>query len=322
MHFSSKLLEERLLPQLSSVPHFVLYEEATRDIELLSLHVETIPSRSSMHDWRIRPHAHPDHHQILLLTAGGGTWWSEGEARDLAPGTLLTVPAMTVHAFRFQPGSDGHVATVSLSFLQSMLAEEESVLGASFGGRGECYRLGANALAAADLFRSLRQEFIWAAPGRRSAIAAYLQLLLVTIARQHRQDQPASDVRRRDAEIVARFRHQVERSFQRQPALPDYAREVGVTTGRLNAACRAVTGRSALMLVHDRLIIEAKRALLYTDRTIVEISCLLGFADPAYFNRFFRRHTGTTPGAFRFRMSTIGARSNDRSTCPPSTCCP
>ena len=292
------------MPQPSSVPHFVLYEEATQDVELLSLHVETIPSRSSMHDWRIRPHAHPDHHQILLLAAGGGTCWSEGEVRDLTPGTILTMPAMTVHAFRFQPGSDGHVATVSLSFLQTMLAGDPR-LGASFEGRGGCYDLGDHAPAAAALFRSLHQEFIWSAPGRRSALAAYLQLLLVTMARQHGHAQPTSDVRRRDAEIVARFRQQVERSFQRQPALPDYAREIGVTTGRLNAACRAVTGRSALLLVHDRLVIEAKRALLYTDRTVGEIARMLGFADPAYFNRFFRRHTGTTPGAFRCAMGTI-----------------
>jgi AraC family transcriptional activator of pobA len=288
------------------VPHFVLYEEATRDVELLSLHVETIPSRSSMHDWSIRPHAHPDHHQILLLVAGGGTWWSEDEARSLSPGTILTVPAMTVHAFRFHPGSDGHVATVSLSFLQNMLAEDPR-LGASFSGRGGCYNLGAHAPAAADLFRSLQQEFIWSAPGRRAAIAAYLQVLLVSIARQHRHDQPTSDVRRRDAEIVARFRHQVERNFRRQLALTDYARDIGVTTGRLNAACRAVTGRSALMLVHDRLVVEAKRALLYTDQTVGEISRLLGFVDPAYFNRFFRRHTATTPGAFRCEMGTIEA---------------
>jgi AraC family transcriptional activator of pobA len=296
------------LSQPASVPHFVLYEEATQDVELLSLHVEAIRSRSSMHDWSIRPHAHPDHHQIMLLTAGRGTWWSEGEARALAPGTILTVPAMTVHAFRFEPGSDGYVATVSLSFLQHMLTEDPR-LSLSFEGRGGYYDLGANAGAASDLFRSLQQEFIWSAPGRRSAIAAYLQLLLVTVARQHRHDQPANDIRRRDAEIVARFRHQVERSFQQQPSLPDYAREIGVTTGRLNAACRAVTGRSALMLVHDRLIIEAKRVLLYTDQTVSEIAHLLGFVDPAYFNRFFRRHTGTTPGAFRCEMGTINPLS-------------
>jgi AraC family transcriptional activator of pobA len=310
LHFSSNSLKEEALSQQSSVPHFALYEESTQDVELLSLHVEPIPCRSSMHDWSIRPHAHPHHHQILLLATGGGTWWNEGEAQDLVPGTILTVPAMTVHAFRFHPGSDGHVATVSLSFLQSML-NDDPALAVSFGGRGECYGLGNHAPAAAELFRSLQQEFIWSAPGRRSAIAAYLQLLMVTIARQHRHGQPASEVRRRDTDIVARFRHQVERNFRWQPALPDYAKEVGVTTGRLNAACRAVMGHSALALIHERLIIEAKRALLYTDRTVGEIAGLVGFADPAYFNRFFRRHTGTTPGEFRCKMGTIdvpGAR--------------
>lgn len=291
------------MPQ--AIPHFVLYEETTQEVELLSLHVEPIRSRSRMHDWTIRPHTHPDHHQILLLGSGSGTLQLEDEARRLAPVALVTVPALAVHAFRFDPGSDGFVVTVSLSFLEGLLTEDAR-LGAGFAGRGCCFTLGSLAADTIEIFRSLQREFVWPAPGRRSAIRAYLQLLLVTIARLHGRGQPPrGEIRRRDADIVARYRQHIERAFQQQPGLADFARKIGVTTARLNTACRAVTGRSAMSLVHDRLVIEAKRDLLYTDKAVGEIARALGFADPAYFNRFFRRHAGQTPGMFRRGTSAI-----------------
>jgi AraC family transcriptional activator of pobA len=295
-----------------AVPHFVLYEEQGQDAELLALHVEPIHSRSSRHDWTIRPHAHPDHHQILMLAAGGGTLWLEETARDLAPGMVVTVPATAVHAYRFQPGTDGFVATIAPAFLAAAIAEDDA-LQAPFAGGGACHALGEAAPAAAARFAELQREFAWSAPARRSALRAHLQLLLVALARLPARGEGQGDLRRREAEIVARYRQQIERRFRAQPDLPDFAQAIGVTTARLNAACRAVTGRSAMALVHERLVTEAKRDLLYTGRAVAQIARDLGFADPAYFNRFFRRHARTTPGAFRREMGTIARPAPPRS---------
>jgi AraC family transcriptional activator of pobA len=48
-----------------------------------------------------------------------------------------------------------------------------------------------------------------------------------------------------------------------------------------------------------RLLMEAQRLLIYTSASAVQIAAELGFQDPAYFSRFFKRHTGLTPLAFR-----------------------
>lgn len=58
-------------------------------------------------------------------------------------------------------------------------------------------------------------------------------------------------------------------------------------------------GRSALEVVHDRLLLEAKRDLIYTSMTVKEVSNALCFSDPAYFTRFFARNAGLSPTAFR-----------------------
>ena len=52
-------------------------------------------------------------------------------------------------------------------------------------------------------------------------------------------------------------------------------------------------------MIHQRLLLEAKRNLVYTAMTIQQVSDSLGFSEPAYFSRFFKRYAGVSPRAFR-----------------------
>jgi AraC family transcriptional activator of pobA len=54
-----------------------------------------------------------------------------------------------------------------------------------------------------------------------------------------------------------------------------------------------------LQLIHQRLLLEAKRNLVYTSMTVAQVADSLGFSEAAYFSRFFRRATGLSPRAFR-----------------------
>jgi len=56
--------------------------------------------------------------------------------------------------------------------------------------------------------------------------------------------------------------------------------------------------------VHERMLLEAKRNLVYTSMTISVVSYTTGFSDPAYFTRFFKRQTGMSPKEFRKRVGT------------------
>ena len=98
---------------------------------------------------------------------------------------------------------------------------------------------------------------------------------------------------------VYRFRQLVDREFTRHHRVSDFARMLALTPGHLNALVRVHLGRSAKAVIRDRLLVEAKRMLLYSDRTAAGVGYALGFRDPAYFSRFFRRETGVTPSVFR-----------------------
>jgi AraC family transcriptional regulator, transcriptional activator of pobA len=281
------------------IPHYFLYEEPASEIEPSFLHIEAIRVRSSRHDWTIRPHSHPDHHQILIVDKGGGIIEVEGEEWDLSPPALLVVPALTVHAFRFKRDTNGYVITAAPSFLRSTFHDDPDLLnGFAAPSRFLQNQLGED-IDLVEVFASLEREFVWAAPGRRAAIKAYLQLIAVTISRLHGKysQRPVSGTRVIDT--VIRFRELIEGSYRNHPPLKRLARKLGVTTARLNACCRAVTRKSSLALINDRILIEAKRNLLYSEMNVAEIGASLGFADPAYFNRFFVRGVGVSPGKFR-----------------------
>ncbi len=101
---------------------------------------------------------------------------------------------------------------------------------------------------------------------------------------------------------MARYQALIERRFRQQPSIEEMARELDVSAAHLNALCRRLADQSALAVLHQRLLLEAKRELTYTNLTIAQIADGLGFSEPAYFTRFFKRLSGVAPRDFRRRQ--------------------
>jgi AraC-like DNA-binding protein len=95
------------------------------------------------------------------------------------------------------------------------------------------------------------------------------------------------------------FRKEIEDSFAVTRRVEDYAERLGCSVRTLTRACLAVTGRSAKQVIDDRVTLEAKRLLAYSDLPVAAIGHQLGFSEPTNFGRFFARETGVTPGEFR-----------------------
>jgi AraC-like DNA-binding protein len=86
-----------------------------------------------------------------------------------------------------------------------------------------------------------------------------------------------------------------------------YAVDLAMSTSQLNRLSRRHLGASAKEVIQERLEIEARRLLLLTGRSAAQISRDLGFTDPSYFTRFFRRRTGQSPAHFRASERRRGA---------------
>jgi AraC family transcriptional activator of pobA len=281
-----------------SVPRFFLYGEADKDVEARFIHVETIAVRSRLHDWAIRPHRHSHLFQFLLMTSGSGTLQVDAAMHALKAPMAVAIPRGFVHGFEFSTDTDGWVISVANDYAADVMSQ--AALAAELL-QPSVLRLSRATLAAHrldDRCSEIEREFRWSAMGRVAAITANLQLLFLALARLRHEHEHEAVAISDDAVLFGRFRSLVEDWYRERRSLAKYTRALGVTEKRLAAACRSAVDRTPLELIHDRLIIEAKRSLLYTSMNIAEVAYSLGFEDPAYFSRFFTRQAGVSPRAF------------------------
>lgn len=88
-----------------------------------------------------------------------------------------------------------------------------------------------------------------------------------------------------------------------------YATQLSISGKRLNEITRESFGKTINQMINDRLILEAKGELGNIEKSIKEISYSLGFSEPAYFTRFFGKHTGYAPQDFRKRFVAFNQAS-------------
>ncbi|MDY7114768.1 helix-turn-helix domain-containing protein [Halomonas sp. SSL-5] len=291
----------------NAVPVFKLYGEThhwpTPDL----LHWESIPERSRLHDWKIHPHRHTDLLHLLHLSAGRVRLELEGSQRCHEAPLIIVVPAMSIHGFRFSPDTQGHIIT-----LASPLAERlEERLGTQAGAMSlaTAYPLDAArpARRIATLVDQLGDEYRSPAPGRERILEAFTEALFIEISRLADKRITAGNTKLphpqdRGLAHLQNYQALIEKQFRQQPSIEKFAEQLGMTSAHLNLLCRRLANRSALQLLHERLLLEAKRQLTYTNMTVGQVADSLGFSEPAYFTRFFKRLTGLAPRDFRRRQ--------------------
>jgi AraC family transcriptional activator of pobA len=106
-----------------------------------------------------------------------------------------------------------------------------------------------------------------------------------------------------DLKVLRRFRLLIEANYLRHWPVQRYARRLEMSETSLNRLCRTVCGATAFYLIQQRLALEARRRLMFVAHPVRSISAELGFKDPAYFSRFFRRHCSLSPNEFRRRLA-------------------
>ena len=265
----------------SGLPLFHLYGDPPDDQAFDFIHIETISSRSSIHDWTIRAHRHRNLFQILVIERGGGEMSFEAATIAFVAPAAILVPPTTAHGFRFEAGvTDGWV----VSFTEDVAAPL---------GEDEMRRL-------AGRCSELDEERFLAREGYRLAMRGYLALIAIEVARLavSRARTGAITLKPTDATVDA-LRKLLEDHFRKERLLGFYAEKLAMTPDRLNDHVKRATGVTAGHLIRQRVLTEAKRQLVFTNEPIHEIAYDLAFSDPSHFTRFFRKQTGTTPHEFR-----------------------
>lgn len=285
------------------VPRYTLFGEQTLWPTPEPVHLETIRSRSALYNWEITAHVHADLLQIFVLQKGMAELSLEGETSTLKAPAVICLPPGMIHGFRFQKGVQGHVISLHATVIPELLrlspeltADFKQPVVYSFAG----------GKAAFELIRQcvdmLCAEYDSPRDGRLTVLLGALSQLLVYIARAGQSSRSVSGSGRQ-RQRFARFNELVNLHYKEWQPVPFYADLLGVTPTQLNKTCRQVSGRSALEQIHERLMIEARRLLIYSEIDITAITYSLGFKDTGYFSRFFARNQNCTPTEFRLQFA-------------------
>jgi AraC family transcriptional activator of pobA len=280
----------------TALPLFHLYGDPPDDAAFDFIHIESIASRSSVHDWTIRAHRHRNLSQLLLIEKGGGEMLFETATVPFSAPAAILVPATTAHGFRFTPQvTDGWVVSFTEDVAEAV-ARLKAVAAdplVPLADAGEAKRLSA-------LCADLHEEGALAREGYRLAMRALLALIAIEVVRLavSRARSGSVTLTRADAQ-VEELRRLLEQHFRKERVIGFYAAKLSMTPDRLNDHVKRATGVTAGHLIRQRVLTEAKRQLVFTNQAIHEIAYDLAFSDPSHFTRFFRKQTGMTPQAFR-----------------------
>lgn len=285
------------MAQGPTVPSFFLFGEPLRTVEGKFIHLEELDDRTRPNDWNIRAHAHADLNHVFHIAAGGGVMDVDGDTIAFAAPCLVLVPSGRAHGFAYEVETAGSVLTIADSYLRDLTAREPAF--ANLFRTPRQLPLDAESGIASSL-GELSRELVWTAPAGGAAVEGHLLTILVEVLRRLVRDEAAAPaLQGRHVTLVARFRELVEAHYREGLPIETYAGRLGVAVARLRAACLRAAGASPLRLVQDRLLLEAKRALLYSNMTVAEVAYHLGFEDPAYFSRFFAKAEGVSPKRYR-----------------------
>lgn len=133
--------------------------------------------------------------------------------------------------------------------------------------------------------------------GYREAAVAHLTLLLVDVSRLAADI--VGDLRLRHEPLLADVFGFIEARYHERISLRDVASALNLSPAHLTTAVRRKTGRSVQEWIVERRMAQSRRLLVETDLTVEEIGRKVGYADPTYFVRSFRRAHGTTPLRWR-----------------------
>ena len=257
--------------------------------DLSQLRMVAIPRLAAGGRWRVEAMRAISEPMFLWFTKGQGRITIAGVTRGYTAHNAIFVPPGVMHGFEVGPQVFGTAVFFGRNSTVTLPQTPQHLRIREVHAQQEIN----------VILDSMQREMDSDIPAHDRATRHYLGLLGVWLERQSVKaapETPKPDAARR---LVARYTALLEREFRNGTGVGEFAAALGVTSTHLTRCCRVACGRSAIEVLQDRRIFEARKMLAETRMPVARIGEALGFTSPAYFTRAFQHLTGRSPTAFR-----------------------
>jgi len=288
------------------IPNIVLGQDYDRRYIDAPIHYDALENLAVFFGRDMPVHRHAQYLQIHYIDRGEISFHIDDKVYHVPGPSLILTPPSVPHSFLTRSDACGHVLTIHQSIVWQLLKDGLQQEMDTELNHGIC-------IVQADLeleqraqwppitqtFNNLKIEWLRKHPAQRLALHALVRLLLIQISRLSKKEAESTTVNNDDLQIFRRFSDLIEEHYRQHWHLPEYTCRLGISESRLHQICQHVSNRSPKKLIHDRIIQETKRLLIFSTLSSNDICYQLGFSDPAYFSRFFKRHTNSTAQRYR-----------------------
>ena len=266
------------------IPRYFVYGEPARRLDTGFIHVENISDRKNLHRGKVEAHSHPNMNQLTVWTKGGGTYKIEDQTWIFSAPAVCWIPAGVVHGFSVSPYSDATVLSLADGAINDLPKAAASLYPAR--------RKDPDVQELQTLLAMIKRQ---QATQNHDVLLDLAGLALRFAERLMNAGEPTLTMR----PLAARLKLLIDQRFRKPLKIADIVKALNTTNHLVDRAARQSFGLPIKKLILERRMLEAKRLLKFTIRPAEDIAFELGFDDPAYFNRSFKKHTGTSPIAWR-----------------------
>lgn len=240
------------------------------------------------------PHKH-DFYQIMIVTSGKGLHKIDFIEHEVSPQQIFLMKPGQMHSWTLKKGIRGFIVEFHPESLSSFKENAKLVNDLSFSPDMFFFKDKNQFQDLILLTELMDKEFHHYKPRQDLCLQAYLTSFLVLIVRtiEEKQKLPKAMT------VIEKFRAMVEKNYRNQHAVEFYAKELKTSSQALTMQISRALGKPPRLIIQERLLLEAKRYLAFSDLGVAEIGYELGFDDANYFTRFFRTHEKITPAQFR-----------------------
>lgn len=248
-------------------------------------------------------HSH-EYFEIIWLKNGKGVHYIDMVPHPYVGSALFVISPGQVHSIEQQVLSDGYV----VRFFPSIFRYEEDFYRYVLDSCILDTDTSCPILLIPDdisqpiehIFSLMVEEFYKGETGVENVMSSYMEILAVHIHRAKRKSMDQALITNNPQYALFRqFKMAVEQHYKTEHSVQSYAELLHTQTRTLNAVAQKYGNKSASETIQERIVLEAQRNLRHESQSVKEISFSLGFEDPAYFTRFFKKRTGITPQDFK-----------------------